>query len=150
MSDRIEREIEEILAKLDEDSPPRHERAPISILSHRGKAKSKAKSNSRPAPTRGPHRSLQLPHLTPATLLLTGAGLVIGGLLASNFWSPLIWVSFAGVLLFLGAFGWSFVRSPRPMAGGKGPDGYYWRDRYIRYDDPAPSSWDRVKRRFRR
>lgn len=146
MPDRIEREIEEILAKLDQEPPPRNDRTPISILAHRGKARP---GTARPAPPRRARPRRQLPAVTPATLLLAGAALVVGGLLASNVWGPLIWASFAGVLIFLGAFAWSFVRTPRPTAAGR-PEGVFWRDRYIQYEDVTPSPWQRFRRRFRR
>ena len=147
MPDRIEREIEEILAKLDMDEQPRrNERAPISILSQRGKTKSQPAAPRQEVPRRSASPNI-FSRVTPATLLLTGAGMVIGGLLFAGAWDPLIWVSFAGVVLFLSAFAWSFVRTPRPDAGPA--RGHFWRDRYIEYN-ANPGPWDRIRRRFRR
>lgn len=143
MADRIEREIEEILAKLDQEQPPQRDRAPISILAHRDKAKPRP-----PRPARAP-RANPLDRISPATLLLTGAAMVVGGLLFSNVFEPLIWASLAGVIVFLGAFAWSFVRTPRP-GGSSQPGGHYWRDRYIEYTPRRQSAWSRVTRRFRR
>lgn len=142
MADRIEREIEEILAKLDQDGPAGQEKTPVSILS----AKSRRKTSDG-----GTKRSRRNPleQINPTTFLFLGAALVVGGLIASNFWAPLIWVSFAGVVLFLGAFIGSFFRSERPAGGGQ-PSGVYWRDRYIEYESPNPGAWERLKRRFRR
>ncbi|MGE5597295.1 MAG: hypothetical protein ACM3S1_14820, partial [Hyphomicrobiales bacterium] len=96
MADRIEREIEEILAKLDEDGPLAPEKKPVSILSARNKKKSP------PKPVR--RRSNPLENVNPTTFLFAGAGLVVGGLILSNAWEPFIWASFAGVVIFLLAF----------------------------------------------
>lgn len=142
MADRIEREIEEILAKLDQDGPLGQEKTPVSILSARNKRKTSAPGPKRP-------RRNPLDRVNPTTFLFLGAALVVGGLILSNFWAPLIWASFAGVVIFLGAFVGSFFRSGSPAAGQR-PGGVYWRDRYIEYESPNPSTWARVKRRFRR
>lgn len=143
MADRIEREINEILAKLDElpIEPAPSERAPISIAEHRDR-KSTAKRRT--------GLSLKLPRLNSTVALLAGAGAVIGGLLLSNLWSPLLWVAFAGVLIFLSGFVAALVQTPRP---GKqaAPGGHFWRDRYIQYSKPqSAGAWGRLKRRLRR
>jgi hypothetical protein len=140
MADKFEREIEEILAKLDGDEPPAA-RTPISIKSARRK-------NPPKSPARAP-RARSTPTITPTTLLFTGAGVMIGGLLLSAFWEPLIWASFGGIILFLAAFIWSFRRSPRG-GGTSAPQGHYWRDRYIEYESGGSTVFDRMKRRFRR
>ncbi len=141
MADKFEREIEEILAKLDDKLPPAEEKSPISLASRR-QAKAKA---SRP---RTP-RTNPMARITPTTLLFAGAGIMFGGLLLSNFWGPLIWVSLSGVLLFAGAFLWSFRRTPR-VDRAASPKGVYWRDRYIEYGPPAASGGSRIKNWFRR
>ena len=142
MADRIEREIEEILAKLDQDGPLAPEKKPVSIMS--------ARTKKRPTPPRAPrHRPNPLANINPTTFLFVGAALVVGGLILSNFWAPLIWASFAGVVIFLGAFVSSFFRTSRPNGLGK-PKGVYWRDRYIEYEAESPGMWDRLRRRFRR
>ncbi len=145
MPDKMEREIEEILAKLDTESPRSGaEKAPVSIMSRR----------KRPA---GPSRAKRVGSsfhvsLAPTTLLFLGAGVMLAGLVLSAFYSPLIWAAFAGVVMFLLAFVWSFRRTPR-VAGGGGsgaPQGHYWRDRYIEYQPTSPGIGDRIKRRFRK
>jgi hypothetical protein len=142
MADKFEREIEEILAKLDDKLPPAgEERPPISLASRR-QQKSKA------AKTRAP-RSNPLRFVSPTTLLFAGAGIMFGGLLLSNVWGPLIWASLSGVLLFVGAFLWSFRKTPRPGPSAS-PKGVYWRDRYIEYGAPAASGGSRIKNWFRR
>jgi hypothetical protein len=82
--------------------------------------------------------------------LFSGAGLVFGGLILSAFWSPLIWAAFAGVVLFIGAFFWSFRRTNRTASGEPQPKGYYWRDRYIEYEPTGSQTGQRIKGWFRR
>ncbi|MFN0095026.1 MAG: hypothetical protein ACKVVT_09660 [Dehalococcoidia bacterium] len=137
MADRVEREIEEILARL-EDEP---EKTPISIADRREQRK-KAPKPARSRPT------LPLGDVNPSLFLLAGAAAVIAGLVFSSFASGLIWIAFAGVVVFLGAFVASFLRSGRPAKPSQ-PAGHFWRDRYIDYEPSAPSPWARVKRRFR-
>ena len=146
MPDKMEREIEEILAKLDNEAPrsPLAEKAPVSILSRRkhtpgAAARARAKTSS------------LLSGINPATLLFLGAGVMIGGLVFSTVYGPLIWASFAGVVMFLLAFVWSFRRTPRyTRSAGSTPQGHYWRDRYIEYQPQSSSLSERIKRRFRR
>ncbi|MGE3076390.1 MAG: hypothetical protein AB7N24_10950 [Dehalococcoidia bacterium] len=140
MADKFEREIEEILAKLDDGAPAAPGgNSPISISQKR---KQKAKAQRVRTSRTNPFSSI-----TPTTLLFTGAGLVFGGLIISGAWSPAIWIAFAGVVLFIGAFAWSFRKtnggggSAAPRSGGT-----YWRDRYI---DDTPHDGG-IKGRFRR
>lgn len=143
MPDRVEREIEEILSKLD-DLPETKKavgRQPVSIQAHR------KKRASRP---RGPHLGAARAaagKVNPATFLLAGAGTVIGGLILSSVWAPLIWAAFGGVLMFLGGFVAALARTPRPRQQS---GGHFWRDRYINVE-PAPQGMlSRLKRRLRR
>ncbi len=140
MPDKFEREIEEILAKLD-DQLPQGERSPISIAAKR---QQKAKAERARAPRPNP-----LANLNATNLLFAGAGVMFAGLILSNFWGPAIWASFAGVLLFIAAFFWSFRKSNRGANAGK-PRGYYWRDRYIEYEPAGSSMGSRIKGWFRR
>jgi hypothetical protein len=140
MADRMEREIEEILSKLDADTP-KAERTPISIMSRKKKPRPAV---SVPDRMRGWTRVSN-----PAALLIAGAVVMVAGLVLSNVWGPLIWMAFGGVVIFLGAFVLSFRKSS-PSAMGTAPRGHYWRDRYI---EDQPSNDDlvsRLKRRFRR
>lgn len=142
MADKFEREIEEILAKLDDKLPEGStpsERAPISLASRR---QQKAKAQRVRAPRNNP-----LSNITPTHLLFGGAAIMFGGLLLSNAWEPFIWVSLSGIVLFLGAFVWSFRRTNRSSPAAK-PKGYYWRDRYIEYDQKDSGSG--IKGWFRR
>ncbi len=149
MVDRIEREIEEILAKLDDQLPPgggsQPELAPVSIASARKKKQS----------TPRPSASSFLDRIDPPLLMFAGAGTMILGLIAASFAGALIWLSFAGVVLFLGAFLLSFVRKSNPgparPGGSGGPaQGKFWRDRYIDYKPPSDNPVSKIKRRFRR
>ena len=149
MPDRIEREIEEILERLDNELPGGalpDDKKPISLMQRRQQATKKAQQAPR-APRRNP-----LSGITPSTLLFTGAVLTVGGFLLSSFAGVLIWVALAGVALFIGAFIWSLTRThtAKPSASGYQPaKGVYWRDRYIEYEPASPSVWTRIKRKFR-
>src|SRR5665213_1891450 len=150
MPDKMEREIEEILARLDKDGPaPQEPAPPISIMARRKEAAGLAERMRQGGAVLGTGLSKNLTSrlgdgplgsISPTTLLFAGAGVIVGGLILSNVWQPLIWASFAGVVLFLGAFLWSFKRTPRVSGGAAGgagapaPKGHYWRDRYIEYD----------------
>ncbi|MGE0600257.1 MAG: hypothetical protein AB7J35_13995 [Dehalococcoidia bacterium] len=139
MADKFEREIEEILAKLDDTAPTGSAgNSPISISQKRKqKAKAQRVRTSRPNP---------FASITPTTLLFTGAGLVFGGLIVSGAWAPAIWIAFAGVVLFIGAFVWSFRKTNRGATPAPRSGGTYWRDRYI---DDTPHDGG-IKGRFRR
>ncbi len=150
MADKFEREIEEILAKLDSDAPPpagASDREPISISSVRRKPKPKTPK----APKVASSNTGLLDRISPTNMLFAGAGIVVGGLILSNFYQPLIWASFAGVVLFIAAFLVSFRKPPRNGAGGGAPQpGHYWRGQPIAYEPPAPSPMGRVKKLFGR
>ncbi len=139
MADRVEREIEEILARLEDQAPP-GEKKPISILSRRKHGPGGASRAKRSAVSAS-HR------LNPTTMMFAGAAIVVGGLILSNAWPVLIWASFAGVVLFLGAFVSSFFREA-PASAPK-QRGVYWRDRYIEYEPAHPGLLSRLRRRLR-
>lgn len=158
MADRVEREIEEILARLDTELPrdreregggtaPVADRQPISISNAR---EQRAKQAKRAA--RGPRRRIPL---EPSTLLFTGAAVMMGGLILSTFaGSVMLWVAFAGVILFISAFLWSMFReAPRqPASGGPPRQGgkVFWRDRYIDVSPQDESAGSKLMRRIRR
>lgn len=142
MPDKFEREIEEILAKLDDDKAPgagKPGSSPISITQKRQqKAKAQRVRTARPNP---------LTSISPTTLLFAGAGLVFGGLIVSTFVGPAIWAAFAGVVLFIGAFFLSFRKTNRAASPAPSrSQGTFWRDRYIN-DQPDGGG---IKGRFRR
>lgn len=151
MADRIEREIEEILERLDSELPPGpvpEDKTPISLMQRR-----QQQTKAKPARAPRPPRQAQVPAFTPTTLLFAGAGLAVGGLLLSSFAEPLIWLSLAGVALFIAAFVWSFMRTTpagRPTGSSQAPKAVFWRDRYIDVRPTNPTAWDKIKQRFRR
>jgi hypothetical protein len=152
MPDRVEREIEEILSKL--ENKPGTEAAP---RSGSGRDPIPLKPRRKPSMASRIVAGLPtMPGLTPATLLFTGAGIMLGGLVLSAIASALIWVAFAGVVIFLGAFVWAFLRRTTPGPASTGhvgsSKGAYWRDRYIEYEPRSndPGSVERFKRIFRR
>ncbi len=148
MPDRIEREIEEILARLDDlpEAPTATaDRNPIPIAAAR-KQRQKAERAARPSPFAGFTNKLN-----PTSFLLAGATLVVFGLVLSSVWGQLIWAAVAGVVMFFGGFLSGFLR--RSPSGGKAqpsPKAVFWRDRYISYAPAGQSTWERVKRRFGR
>ncbi len=144
MADKFEREIEEILARLDDQLPAGQkasERPPVSIAAKR-KQKARAERVSR-------MRSNPLFQMNPANILVAGAVVMVAGLILSTIASPFIWLSLAGVVMFLGAFLMSFRRTSRPGSAAQ-PKGYYWRDRYIEYGPTNPGAGTRIKGWFRR
>ncbi|MGK2966874.1 MAG: hypothetical protein ACSLFM_14900 [Tepidiformaceae bacterium] len=143
MADRIEREIEEILERLDD--LPDSGRSPIPIASRKRKGTPAQAVRPTPATARRPRAR----RLDPPILMMIGAVVMIGGFILATAFEPLIWLSFAGVLLFIAAFAWALTTTGRPKPTQESR-GVYWRDRYIEYDPPSPSVWDRVAGRFRR
>jgi hypothetical protein len=147
MADRIEREIEEILERLDSELPGGalpEDKKPISLMQRRQQATKKVSQPRAPRPN-------PLSSINPTTLLFAGAIMTVVGFILASMSGAFIWLSFAGVVLFLIAFAWSFTR--RSTAGGSAgasPKAVYWRDRYIEYEPANTSAWGRLKRRFRR
>ena len=144
MPDRIDREIEEILARLGEE-PPKPGEEPISLESRRRKRGQSP--SSRVASAFG----LRLSGPTPASMLFTGAGVMVAGLILAAIWAALIWLAFIGVVLFLAAFIWSFVRPRRArVASPPAAKGAHWRGRYVEYEPAPPGVLARIRRAFRR
>ncbi len=139
MPDRIDREIEEILARLGEDSPKRGEE-PISLDERRRQKKAPVASRAVAA------LGISLSGPTPASMLFTGAGVMVVGLILSAIWGTLIWVAFAGVVLFVAAFIWSFVRPRRAGVQKPAARGARWRGRYVEYEPAPPGLLARIKR----
>jgi len=151
MPDRIDREIEEILERLGEDAPKRGKappeggEEPISLEDRRRQRRPRMSSRA------GAAFGFSLSGPSRVSLLFTGAGVMVVGLILSAIWGPLIWLAFGGVVLFLAAFIWSFVR-PRSVGVKSAPaaKGAHWRGRYVEYEPPPPGVLARIKRAFRR
>lgn len=138
--DRIDREIEEILSRMDEDEP-------ISLEARRRRSRPRRRLGARAG------AALALPSVavTPTGLLFTGAGVMLAGIVLARFWDPLIWAAFAGVALFLAAFVWALARPRRTRrAGAPSARGGYWRGRYVEYEPTGAGVLRRIRRAFRR
>jgi hypothetical protein len=143
MPDRIDREIEEILARLGEDAPKPGEE-PISLDERRRQRRAPLSSRVVAAfgfTVKGP---------TPTSMLFTGAGVMVVGFVLSTIWDSMIWLAFGGVVLFAGAFIWSFVRPRRATVRQPAAKGAHWRGRYVEYEPPPPGVLARIRRAFRR
>jgi hypothetical protein len=132
-SDRIQQEVDELLAKLEKFPPKR----PL------GRRIGDALS----APFRAIGRGLsgiRLPRVTAGHILLAAVIIIVVAYVAggtSDIWR---WVIVAGILLFIAAFVMSLRRQSRP------PAEKYWRDRPLDLDDRGGgrrSFWDRWRRR---
>ncbi len=144
MPDRIDREIEEILARLGEE-PPKPGEEPISLESRRRKRGQPFSSRIVSA------FGLKVNGPTPASMLFTGAGVMVAGLILAAIWAALIWMAFIGVVLFLAAFIWSFVRPRRAsVSAPPAAKGAHWRGRYVEYEPTPPGVLARIRRAFRR
>lgn len=140
-SDRIDREIEEILSRMDEDEP-------ISLEARRRRPRARQPLGARAG------AALALPSVavTPTGLLFTGAGVMLAGIVLARVWEPLIWAAFAGVALFVAAFVWALARPRRTRRRGDTASarGGYWRGRYVEYEPSGPGVLKRIRRAFRR
>jgi len=131
-SDRIQKEVDELLAKI-EKFPPRRPR-------------SRRISDAASAPFRALNRGrsgLSLPRISAGHVLLAAIIIIViayvaGG--ASNVWN---WVIVGGIALFIAAFVMSLRRQSKP------PAERYWRDRPIDLEDRGSrrSFWDRWRGR---
>ena len=118
MPNRIEREIEEILDRLEATAPPRRPvrlrrswRSRVSRFASRGRAQLPV-----------------LPSLNPGNLMLTGLGLIFAGLLLGMVLPELTrWAVIVGLMLFFTSFVLSFSRGRRGPTGGD----TYWRGQRI-------------------
>lgn len=148
MADRIEREIEEILERLEKkgSAPARPQppegagKDPIAFTPRRRRRSVASRVASAFSFRLG---------VSPANLLFVGAGIMIVGFILATAWEPFIWLSLAGVGVFLFAFVWSFFRRPGTRTAGAPPE-RYWRGQRIDYDTPNPGPITRLKRIFRR
>jgi hypothetical protein len=132
-SDRIQQEVDELLAKLEKFPPKRP-------LSRRiGDALS--------APFRAVGRGfsgLRLPRISAGHVLLAAIIVIVVAYVAggtSDIWR---WIILAGILLFIAAFVMSLRRHSRP------PSQQYWRDRPLDLDERGGerrSFWDRWRGR---
>jgi hypothetical protein len=127
-SDRIQREVDELLTKLEQFPPKRP-------LSRRiGDAIS--------APFRA-IAGIRLPRINPGHILLVAITIIVVAWLAGGSSSLWTWIIVLGIFLFIFAFVLSLRRQSRP------PTQKYWRDRPMDLDDKGggKSLWDRWRGR---
>ena len=144
MSDKLERDVEEVLAGIEDFDWRRRERRPGPLR--------------RAAQRFGQSASRRLARLSPGHLMLAGSLLVIASFILPG--QVRVWAIILGVVLFLIGIVWSARGGGRGGRGGKGGSpggggepstrGGYWRDRYISYDAPPRSPLGPLGRWFHR
>lgn len=141
MSDKLERDVEEVLAGIEDFDWRRRERRPGPLR--------------RAVQRFGQRASRRLARLSPGHLMLVGSLLVIASFILPG--QVRVWAVILGVVLFLIGIVWSARgggRGGRRGAPGGGGEpstrGGYWRDRYISYDAPPRSPLGPLGRWFRR
>ena len=132
MSNRIQREVEELLDKLEKFPPKRPLSARI--------------ADALAAPFRAVGRALggiTLPRVTAGHVLLAGLAIIIVAYVVGGTDSGWRWVIAGGIVLFVGAFVFSLRRQ------SSGPQEKYWRDKPLDLQRQRGSWWDnwRNKRR---
>ena len=132
MSNRIQREVEELLDKLEEFPPKRPLSARI--------------ADAVTAPFRAAGRALAgiaLPRVTAGHVLLAGLAIIVTAYVIGGTGSVWRWVIAAGIVLFVGAFVFSLRRQ------SSGPQEKFWRDKPLELRRQRGSWWDnwRNKRR---
>ncbi|RLC59149.1 MAG: hypothetical protein DRI30_01240 [Chloroflexi bacterium] len=130
--DRIQKEVDELLANI-EKFPPRRPR-------------SRRISDAASAPFRALRRSLSglsLPRMSAGHVLLAAIIIIVIARVAGDASSLWNWVIVGGIALFIAAFVMSLRRQSKP------PAERYWRDRPLDLDDRGSrrSFWDRWRGR---
>ena len=139
MPNRVEREIEEILSKLEPERPV--SRAPIRMRrSLRSRATRKASRLSSRLPS--------LPRVNPGSIMMAGILLILSGFLLRSVSPELTrWVVIVGLVLFFTSFVLSFWPSAR---SGPASSEVYWRgERISRSELRGPSPKARVQQWWR-
>lgn len=130
MSDKLERDVEEVLKGIEDFDWRRRERRPGPL---------------RRAARRFGHKlSERLAAFSSGHLMLVSSLFVIAGFIL-RVSGPGKWAVIIGVILFLIGLVWT-LRSGGGQAAG-GPRGGYWRDRYVSYDPPPRNPLSRWFRR---
>ena len=131
-SDRIQKEVDELLAKIEKFPPPRPLRRRI--------------SDTASAPFRALSRGLSglsLPRISAGHVLLAAIIVIVIAYVAGGTSDVWRWVIVGGVALFIAAFVMSLRRHSKP------PAERYWRDRPLDLDNRGSgrSFWDRWRGR---
>jgi hypothetical protein len=132
MSNRIQREVEELLDKLEKFPPKRPLPARV--------------ADALAAPFRAvgrSYRGLAVPRVTAGHVLLAGLAIIVVAYVAGGTGSFWRWIIAGGIVLFVGAFLFSLRRQ------SSGPQEKYWRDKPLDLHRQRRSWWDiwRNKRR---
>ncbi len=127
MPDRLQREVEDLLARLDK-FPPR-------------KPLWKRVRDSVSGSLRSARGALRLPALSAGHVLLIGIALIVGTWVLIPGADVARWLIAAGIVLFIGAFIFSLRRQSRP------PEERYWRDKPMDIHGGSRSWWDRWRNR---
>jgi hypothetical protein len=134
MPSRVEREIEEILNRMDSDPSGRR---PLRL---RRSWRSRIKQFF----SRIPRPHINLSRLNPGTLMLAGMGLILSSIILRSVAPDLVrFVVIAGLVLFFGSFILAFRRKDTgTLSSGE----TYWRgQRYARTELGGPSTLDRLR-----
>ena len=140
-SDKLEREIEDVLGKIEDFEWHRRQR--------RGPSRARRAWNRA---WQGSSNALgrRFAQFTAGHVMLVGFLLLIVGL-ALRGRGPGLWLVLAGILLFFVGLGLSMRHGGRSSGGAYTTRGGYWRDRYVTYDDdPQPGSGGGLRRWLRR
>jgi hypothetical protein len=134
MPSRVEREIEEILNRMDSDPSGRK---PVRM-------RRSLRSRVRRFFARLPKPRLSMPALNSGSMMLWGIGLILSALILRMFSPELTRIAvIAGLILFFASF---IVAFRHKDAGSAGSGDAYWRgQRYARSDLGGPSPLERLK-----
>lgn len=130
MADKLEREIEDVLDKIEDfEWHRRHRRRP---------SRTRRAWDTWWAHTVG-RVEQRLARFTAGHVMLFGFLLLLGGLIF-RFRGIGTWLVLAGVIVFVVGLMWNMRGGGKGGNGGRGgrngPRSGYWRDRYIEYDQP--------------
>ncbi len=137
MADKIERDVEEVLSKIEDFEWHRRQR--------RGPSRARRAWNDS-WQRLADRASLRLARFSAGHLMLVGFLILVAGLVF-RIRGPGLWLMLGGVIIFFLGLAWSM------RSGGSHPThsarGGFWRDRYITYDgEPGgPRGWFRRWRR---
>ena len=136
MPDRLERDIEDVLEKIEDFEWHRKQR--------RGPSRAR-RAWSGFWQRNSDRLGAFFLRFSSGHLMLVGFLLLLGGLVLRARGLG-IWFVLGGIILFLLGLAWS-MRSPKTTPGDA--QGGFWRNRYIRYDEPRPGGMRGWFRRWR-
>ena len=134
MPDRIEREIEDVLDKIEDFDWHRRQRRGASRVRRAWSGFWQRTSD---------RLGMLFVRFSAGHLMLAGFLILLGGLILRARGVGM-WLVLAGIILFLLGLAWNMRSPSSPESSARGG---YWRDRYIQYDAPRPGG---VRGRFKR